>query len=168
MPGTAGLDAAWIERWRDDVRTDLRRLLGTFESRFGYPPGEHHVDGPATAAELAGAALPGDLLSLHRLVAEVRLPDVGAGYWIHRPPLPGTDPGHPRRLSDGRELVVFGSDGGGARYALGGGPVLRLADGALVGDAYDADRAVPVAADLREFLAFLRREVADLVDHSTR
>ena len=99
-------------------------------------------------------------------MAEVRLPDVATGYWIHRPPLPGEDPGHPRLLSDGRAVVVFGSDGGGAWFALAagsGGPVLRLAGGGLLGGAYDADRAAPVAGNLREFLVLLRRELTDLL-----
>ncbi|WP_097323002.1 hypothetical protein [Paractinoplanes atraurantiacus] len=133
------MDETWIERWRDDV------CRGT---------------DAATAAEMAG--LHSDaLLAFHRVVAEVRLPDAGIGYWIHRPPLPGEDPGHPRRLSDGRPVVVFGSDGGGALFALPGGadgPVLRLSGGALLGETYDADCAVEVAADLRAFLTFLRRE----------
>jgi hypothetical protein len=124
------METAWIEQWRDDLRTDVRRLLSSFESRFGFPPDEHDVSGPATAAELAGLtalhgdALPVDLLSFHRVVAAVQLPDVNNGYWIHRPPLPGQDPGHPLRLSDGRRIVVFGSDGDGDFP----GPVARLVD----------------------------------------
>jgi hypothetical protein len=162
------VDGAWIERWRADVRAGITALLATFESRFGFPPGEHEIGGPATAAELAGLAglhgdaLPADLVSFHRLVAEVRLPDVNNGYWIHRPPLPGEDPGRPRRLSDGRAVVVFGSDGGGALFALtagSGAPVLRLSDGALLDGTYDADCAVAVAADLPDFLTRLRLEV---------
>ncbi|MEV4347835.1 hypothetical protein AB0J83_25545 [Actinoplanes sp. NPDC049596] len=192
------------------------------------------MSGPATAAELAaliefhGDALPADLLSFHRIVAEVRLPDIGPGYWIHRPPLPGEDQGHPRRLTDGRAIAVFGSDGSGALFALadgqgvpsasperaalvggedapsagmgdgvpagmgdgvpagmgdgvpagmgdgvpagrgdaassgrGGAVVLRLSGGAQLGDAYDVEGVTQVAGNLLEFLAFLRREVAD-------
>jgi hypothetical protein len=164
------VDDAWIERWRTDVRTGIAALLSTFESRFGFPPAEHSVSGPATAAEIAGLAdlhgdaVPADLLSFHRIVAEVQLPDVNNGYWIHRPPLPGEDPGHPRLLSDGRAVVVFGSDGGGALFALpagSGAPVLRLSDGAFRNEAYDADHAAEVAANLRDFLRFLRREVTE-------
>ncbi|WP_430785451.1 hypothetical protein [Actinoplanes sp. G11-F43] len=161
------MDDVWIERWCADVRADIAVLVGTFESRFGFAPGEHGVSGPATADELAGLAavpgVPGDLVSFHRVVGEVRLPDVNNGYWIHQPPLPGADP---CLLSDGRAVVVFGSDGGGAMFALGGGsgmPVLRLAGGSLTGGVYDADCATEIAADLWEFLASVRREVAEFV-----
>ncbi|WP_127505428.1 hypothetical protein [Actinoplanes solisilvae] len=170
--GQSGLDEAWIERWRADVRTGIGELLSIFEPRFGFPPGEHEVSGPATAAELAGLAdlhggdLPADLLLFHQVVAEVRLPDINNGYWIHRPPLPGEDPDHPRRLSDGRTVIVFGSGGGGALFAMSAGkdaPVLRLSGGALTGETYDADGATAVAANLQDFLAFLRREVTEFV-----
>jgi hypothetical protein len=167
------MDDAWIERWRDDVRADIGRLLSTFESRFGFSPGDHDVSGPATAAELDGLAvlhgdaLPVDLLTLHRVVAEVQLPDVNNGYWIHRPPLAGEDPGHPRRLDDGRSVVVFGSDGGGALFALSAGsgaPVLRLSGGASPpGGAYEAECAAVVAADLQDFLTFLRSQVSEFI-----
>ena len=162
------MDEAWIERWREEMRTGARRLLATFEARAGFPPGGHEISGPATAAELAGLAelhgeaLPAGLVAFYRVVAEVQLPDVGNGYWLHRPPLPGEDPGFPRLLSDGRAIVVFGTDGGGALYALPAGtdaPVLRLADGEWVGAAYDADCAAEAAPDLTAFLAFLRHEL---------
>ncbi|WIM92494.1 hypothetical protein ACTOB_004436 [Actinoplanes oblitus] len=173
--GQTGVDDAWIERWRAGMRSDIAVLLDTFASRFGFPPGDHGVSGPATAAELDGlarlhgGAVPGDLLSFHRVVAEVELPDVNNGYWIHRPPLPGADPGHPRRLSDGRAVVVFGSDGGGALFALAGGsgsPVLRLADGSFLGGAYEADCATEIAANLQNFLTFLHRELTGFVASS--
>ncbi|MCY1145274.1 hypothetical protein OWR29_45360 [Actinoplanes sp. Pm04-4] len=163
------MDVGWVEWWRDELRVEVRRLVEGFEARVGFPPGEHRVGGPASAAELAGLrqlhgdALPADLLLFYGVVAEVDLPDVDAGYWIHRPAPAGEDPGHPRRLSDGRRIVVFGSDGGGALFALpagSGGPVLRLSGGAVVGDVYDADGATAVAGDLAVFLSFLRRETA--------
>ncbi len=166
------MDDAWIERWGADMRAGIATLLSTFASRFGFPPGEHDIGGPATAAELAGLAelhgdaLPADLPAFHRVVAEVQLPDVGNGYWIHRPPLPGEDPGHPRLLTDGRAVVVFGSDGGGALFALAGGsgsPVLRLSGGTLLGGVYEAGCATVMAANLQDFLTFLRREVTAFV-----
>ena len=168
------MDEAWIGQWRADVRARIGELLSTFEPWFGFPPDEHEVSGPATAEELAGLAdlpgdnLPDDLLTFYRVVAEVQLPDIGNGYWIHRPPLPGEDPGHPRLLSDGRTIVVFGSDGGGALFALSAersAAVLRLSGGAFPGGAYDADGATVVAADLQGFLAFLRREVIEFAGH---
>lgn len=155
------MDEEWAGRWRDAMRGDVRRLMDGFEQRFGYPPGEPEIAGPATEAELAGLrgdGVPADLLALYQVVAEVRIMDVSIGYAIHRPPPPGEDPGHPRRLSDGRRIVVFGSDGGGALFALpadAGRPVLRLADGACVDEVYDADAVTVVADDLAGFLSFL-------------
>ncbi|WP_153040510.1 hypothetical protein [Actinoplanes sp. TFC3] len=161
------MDQVWIEQWRGDVRAGIATMLATFESRFGFAPGEHEVSGPATAAELAGLvelhgdAVPAALLAFYRVVAEVRLPDVSNGYWIHRPPLPGEDPGHPRLLSDGRTVVVFGSDGGGAMFALSGEVVLRLAGGVFPDADYEAEHATEVAVSLQDFLQSLRRELTE-------
>ncbi|GAA2900320.1 hypothetical protein Acy02nite_83200 [Actinoplanes cyaneus] len=159
-----------VEKWRADVQAAAADLAGSFTTRFGFAPDEYVVGGPATAQELAGLAglhgdaLPAELLALYRVVAEVGLPDVGNGYWIHRPPLPGQDPGHPRRLSDGRPVVVFGSDGGGTLFALpggAGGPVLAFSGGELSGGAYEAGCATPVAADLPTFLTAILHRIPD-------
>lgn len=163
------MDSAWVEQWRDDMRAGTQRLVGEFEGRFGFPPGEHRVDGPADAAELDGlaaAGVPDDLQVFYRVVGEVGLPDVNNGYWIRRPPEPGDDHGYPTALSDGREIVVFGSDGGGAMFALAAGsgtPVYRLADGILLNDTYDTDGAAVFAEDLQAFLTFLRDELTDFL-----
>ncbi|MBU2665355.1 hypothetical protein KOI35_17760 [Actinoplanes bogorensis] len=73
------VDTGWIERWR----AAAARLVDGFEARHGFAPAEHEVSGPATGAELAG--LTDDLVTFYRVVAGVRLPDVGNGYWIRRP-----------------------------------------------------------------------------------
>jgi hypothetical protein len=51
------VDQAWIGRWRDDLRADVRRLLSGFESRFGFPSDEHEVSGPLFALA-AGSGAP--------------------------------------------------------------------------------------------------------------
>jgi hypothetical protein len=56
---------------------------------------------------------------------------------------------------------VFGSDVGGALFALtagSGAPVLRLSKGTSL---YDADCVLAVAANLQNFLTFLRSEVTE-------
>lgn len=155
----------WVEQWRDAMRGHIERLLPGFEARFGFPPGTHEVSGPASAAELAGLTV-ADLVTFHEVVGEVRLPDVHHGYWIHRPATPGEDVGLPHALTDGRRIAVFGSDGGGALFALiatSGAPVLRLAAGADADGVYDADDATVVARDLQDFLTLLRAEIEEFV-----
>jgi hypothetical protein len=138
------------------MRGNLSRLAVSFEAQFGYAPGVHEIAEAATEAELAGLLaahgedLPDDLRVFHETIAEVRLPAVTHGYWIHRPP--HTDP--PHTLSDGRRVIVFGSDGNGGLFALTAGsgtPLLRLSD---------EEEAVVFTPDLREFLVFLERETA--------
>jgi hypothetical protein len=124
-------------------------------SRWRAAVGDSRIGEPVAGADLTG--LPPDLRAFYQVVGEVSLPDVENGYWIHRPPEPGVDNGRPYVLSDGRPIVVFGSDGGGALFALCGSAVLRLAGGAEVGGVYDEDGATVVAGDLREFLALLLR-----------
>jgi hypothetical protein len=148
------VDRKWLADWEASMRGNLSRLAVSFEARFGYAPGVHEIGDAATEAELAGLVaahgedLPDDLLLFHQTIAEVRLPDVTHGYWIHRPP-------HPERtLSDGRRVIIFGSDGNRGLFALTAGsgtPVLRLSD---------EEEAVVFTADLRDFLVFLERETA--------
>jgi hypothetical protein len=148
------VDRKWLEKWRASMRENVSRLAD--ERRFGQVPRVHEIAGPANAEELADLAathgddLPNDLLAFHQAVAEVRLPAITHGYWIHRPP--HTDP--PHELSDGRRVIVFGSDGNGGLFALPAGsgtPVLRLSD---------EEESVVFTANLQEFLTFLERETA--------
>ncbi|MGX6605122.1 hypothetical protein ACWKSP_23750 [Micromonosporaceae bacterium Da 78-11] len=151
------MDRAWLEQWRASMRDCLDQLTASFESRFGFPPGEHSI----TDGDTADTTLPADLLLFHQVIAEVQLPDVDIGYWIHRPT---KDQGYPYALSDGRRVTVFGSDGGGALFALAtssGGPVLRLADGALVDGVYDTENAVEIAEDLQTLLIFLHQKTTE-------
>lgn len=174
LEAVAGVDVEreWVEQWRDAMQRAIRKLLNDVEARFGFEPDEHRLDGPASAAELAGLVarhgdgLPAELLMFHEFIADVQLPDVNNGYWIHRPPTAGESHGHPDTLTDGRRIVVFGSDGGGALFALTaetGTPVLRLAEGANINGVYDADRAVVIANDLRQFLTVLLAETERLL-----
>ncbi|WP_157441540.1 hypothetical protein [Actinoplanes awajinensis] len=151
------LDSAWVRRWRDDMRALAERINGGFQERYGFAPGEHRISGPAADEEWPG--VPEDLSIFYSVVGEVSLPDVHVGYWVHRPSLDG----FPEALSDGRRIVVFGTDGGGGMFALpdAGQPVLHLVEGGLHDGVHDADHVTEVAADLREFLVFLHRQAAD-------
>ncbi|GAA4589014.1 hypothetical protein BJY16_008755 [Actinoplanes octamycinicus] len=156
------VDEAWVRRWRDAMVGLAERVPVGFQDHFGYPPDEHEIGDAATGRELAGlVGVPESLLVFHRVVGEVRLPDVHVGYWIHRPSLEGD---FPHALSDGRRIVVFGSDGGGGMFALprdADGPVLLLNGGAVVGGVHDADRIEFFAADLPAFLTFLRERTEE-------
>ncbi len=63
-------------------------------------------------------------------------------------------------------MVVFGSDGGGALFALPAGRVRQFCDcrtGDILDEVYDADSAAPVAANLQDFPTFLRREITNFI-----
>jgi hypothetical protein len=99
------------------------------------------------------------------VVHEVSLPDVGNGYFIHAPALV-LEGESPTRLTGTVEdrIVVFGSDGGGALFALSasGRGVYRLANGSFTarGTPYDDGDVAVVAPDIGQFLDFLRAELA--------
>lgn len=159
--------------WRAEVQTTLRPLLPRFEQTFGYPPGGNELAGPADPADVASLAthddprVPDDLLVFYQVIGEVWLPDVGNGYFIHRPDLVlGHATGLVRRVT-GRHtgaVVVFGSDGGGTLYALAAGsgsPVYRLPPDRIVEGTYasDQDGFRAVAGNLWGFLDQLRDAV---------
>jgi hypothetical protein len=167
------LRGEWLDAWVR--RTGVLALTFTeqFESGFGYPPGDHLVE-PASAAgrEVSAntAGLPEDLLIFYRHVAEVSLPDLGSGYFLHPVDLTaaGMSGDLPTRITGSRadSVVVFGSDGGGALFALSttdGSTVYRLPPSGVEGDVY-TEGAIPcevVGVGLASFLAFLERELQD-------
>ena len=96
---------------------------------------------------------------------KVSLPDIGNGYFIHpadRVARQAAD-GEPRRIGPPHELdvLVFGSDGGGALYAVPAakpGPVYRLRECSIKDGIAIAGDIKVVAVDYRTFLQ--RLEIA--------
>lgn len=176
------MDREWLAEWRVSVTGEVGRLLETFQSRFGFQPGMNQLGPPAAEQGLASlqAIVPcpaGDLIDFYRRVGQVSLPDVGNGYFIHPADLvvrQAAD-GEPRRIGPPHELdvLVFGSDGGGALYAVPAakpGPVYRLRECAIKdGTALAGDIQI-IAVDYRTFLQRLEIAVetfaatGDLVD----
>lgn len=68
------------------------------------------------------------------------------------------------------DVIVIGSDGGGALFALGpsDGKIYNLHGGALVGSTYDVDDyGVEVVTDgFPQFLEFLRRNVIEALEEA--
>lgn len=119
--------AAWSER----VRRSSEQLLERFEERYGYPPDVNVV---VTGTGQGGSKLslepgsdtqiPPSIVEFFNVVEEVSLPDVRNGYFLG----PATSVAakhadmYPRWLELGGrrvEILVIGSDGGGALYVVG-------------------------------------------------
>ncbi|MEU5957292.1 hypothetical protein [Streptomyces sp. NPDC047525] len=187
------LTGAWIDGWISRVRESLAVYLTDFETRFGYPADVNSVDiggefggteGGAEGGVEGGAeggaegfdvsaALPGDLLLLYRHVRRLGLPDVGVGLFVHSLPqtVAGLRGDLPTRIVGAVEgsavedsVVVFGSDGGGALFALSRtdeATVYRLPPGRVEGSVYHcgAAGAEVLAASLQGFLAHVETHV---------
>ncbi|MGI5350632.1 hypothetical protein ACQEU8_21005 [Streptomyces sp. CA-250714] len=126
----ADLSAEWLTDWQWRTTLALKRALRSFESTFGYPPGDNEVvpadeESRTAAAQLVRAAdIPAALVTFYTTVCELSLPDIDHGYFIHSP----------AQVRDGIKqyglarvaerdaerdtAVVFGSDGGGILFAL--------------------------------------------------
>lgn len=157
--------------WADETRMLAAEFQAGFESRYGYPPGDHVVSGPTDPSIIEEAAsradaIPVVLLDFYRMCGEVSLPDVGVGYFVVplRRVLDGLDGDDPVRMRGSWDLpiVVFGSDGGGTLFALHAGsgePAYALPPGPVHAQVY-ADSLTPasvIADDLPGFLAIVRR-----------
>ncbi|MEW2291381.1 hypothetical protein ABZ719_01555 [Streptomyces sp. NPDC006743] len=149
------------------------RFTAGFEAAYGYPPGEHCVlrSTDRKASESLAAALGGsgaqDLIDFYAHVARISLPDVGAGFFADEVEdvidgLRGTQPTRVSGVSE-RNVVVFGSEGGGALFAADRqtGEIIRLEGGALVGSDYEVEGpgVAVIARDFSEFMQFLQREL---------
>jgi hypothetical protein len=159
------------DAWRLAVGKAVDAALVRFQARFGYPPDDHLIGGPSGAAQLQAAleagTVPAELLEFYRHVSRVDLPDVHNGFFVH--PLSqvldnektGTPVRAPALTASG--IVVFGSDGGGALFAIDatGSPVYLLPTGAVREGTYEGRFDPPrvVAASLPEFLEWLRSAV---------
>jgi hypothetical protein len=168
----SGFDFA---EWRNTTSRLAARIPDGFEEKFGYPPDDHEIAGPTDASIIDetirdhSGSIPEVLLELYREIGEVSLPDLHVGYFIH--PLERVVDGlgvggDPLRMGGSWNvpIVVFGSDGGGAMFALGmpsGSPVYMLPEGPVRDQIY-VDRMQParvVADDLGGFLAKLKASI---------
>nr|BFE55640.1 hypothetical protein GCM10020063_001660 [Dactylosporangium thailandense] len=145
------------------VARALRDVLATYP----FQPGAQTVGPPASEADLVALrsrvpCVPDDLVAVCRWVGEVSLPDIANGYFMFGP----------QYIHDGRadrigepfaedvDVVVFGSDGGGATYAMavdGVGTVYRLDGCAHPG-------VTGVVDDLDDFLERLLAAVEAFAD----
>jgi hypothetical protein len=169
------MDRAWLAEWRASLTVKVDQLLQTFQSRFGFEPGTNQLGPPATEQALASlqAIVPrpaADLIDFYRWIGQVSLPDVGNGYFIHPADLVARQAagGEPRRIGPPHELdiLVFGSDGGGALYAVPAakpGPVYRLREYSINNGIALAGNIKIIAVDYRTFLQRLQTAVDTFV-----
>ncbi|MFD6285101.1 hypothetical protein [Streptomyces sp. NPDC060205] len=157
----------WICGWAARMDALCSTHMGRFASAFGYPPDENCVTRAASSAAVEG--LPDDLVTFYRRVEQVSLPDVGSGFFVHPEgqTVAGLCGDLPTRIVGPREdsVVVFGSDGGGALFALSaidGSTVYRLPPSRVEARLYTAGAVPPevVASDRAGFLSLLERELA--------
>ncbi|MFC9686248.1 hypothetical protein [Streptomyces sp. NPDC056948] len=153
------------------MQTLSSTFMEQFQSKFGYPPDDNGVESASGSAsgETAGLSdLPQDLITFYRHVDRVSLPDVGSGLFVHPADrtVAGVRGDLPTRIVGSREdsVVVFGSDGGGALFALSATDettVYRLPPARVEGSVY-TEGAIPcevVASGLAAYLTFLEREL---------
>ncbi|WP_441248165.1 hypothetical protein [Kitasatospora sp. McL0602] len=158
------VSAGRLLAWHREITSALDETLSLFESTYGYPPGSNDVllaseESRSEAAQLEGTTeIPPALIVFYTTIAELRLPDVDHGYFIHSPvhvlnDLAAYGPVHVTEHATG---IVFGSDGGGILFALGhDGRVHRSTTASWF---VDFEMAAP---SLGHFLDHLHRAVAD-------
>ncbi|MDG6107329.1 SMI1/KNR4 family protein [Dactylosporangium aurantiacum] len=171
------MDEQRVVAWRASIEAATARALRDVVSTFPFEPGAQEVGPPASAAQLAQLRarmpwIPGDLLAVCGLVGAVSLPDIANGYLMFDPEymlgVRHRDDGLPDRIGApfDEDVVVFGSDGGGALYAVTldqAGTVHRLRECRYeagtysfdaVGTSYDTSHVgiTPVAESLDDFL----------------
>ncbi|WP_393071559.1 hypothetical protein [Streptomyces sp. LN704] len=167
---TPDLSADWLTNWQREITAMLEQTLARFETAYGYPPGDNDVlvaddQSRAAAAQLEDAAVPAALVTLYSSIAELQLPDIDHGYFIHSPDLVLdhlTEYG-PVRLTDHRTGIVFGSDGGGILFALDQGGQVHRSTTASWFDDFE-----PTAPTLTQFLEQLHRATAVFTDDTKR
>ncbi len=154
-------------------RFDIDRLLEeitaeaeTSSEKAWWGAGTFLVDVGPTAEELVvrlETRAPVDLVAFYRRCRSVQLPDVGNGIFVH--PLEDVvdgNRGQPHRVT-GRisdDVVAFGSDGGGARFAQrlqAPNEILYLPPGVIENGVYLSDDSLfrPLAEGIVGFLAWV-------------
>lgn len=162
-----------VDSWIDEMSRLASRFSAGFEAAYGYPPGEHYVSrssnrsGRDLLATLLDNSSAGDLIEFYSHVAQISLPDVGPGFFVDAAEevIDGLRGAQPTRVisTPEREIAVFGSDGGGALFAVDRqtGAVVRLEGGALIGADYEVERSgvQVIAPDFAGFMQFLQGEL---------
>ncbi|MFG3255168.1 hypothetical protein [Streptomyces sp. NPDC048172] len=158
------LAADWMRDWCARTDQELAALMTSFEARYGFPPGTHAVVRASDESHRSTDALveltpvPSDLTTMYWVLAEVSLPDVHTGTFVHPA---ATVARHFQEYGDirieGEEPgLVFASDGGGHLFALAGsGRVWRSAAASW------SARFDLAAAGLQEFFEGLTRQIGD-------
>jgi hypothetical protein len=155
-----------FEAWVNSVREMLTELVS---QDFGYEPGLNEVREPSPLHDL----LPPELEPLYTAFDGLSFPDVHVGYFIdsaHRI-ASAAERGEPTLLAGAppRRVQVFGSDGGGGRFALSidDGAVYYLpSSGAVKNGVFYEDEEAPairIAADVAEFLRLLKADITAFV-----
>jgi hypothetical protein len=154
------LDQAWLASWRDELNHALEPLLATFENTYGYPPGDNQITGPGdgqTARKInTHPDTAPDLTPFYKAIHEVRLPDIGNGYFIHPAGHVLEELTHagPVRLHESAPGVVFASDGGGILYAIAPDGMIYRSKAASRDSGFEL-----ITTDLTSFLDQLRQAV---------
>jgi len=157
------LDADWLRVWSEQADVKLAQLMDSFQARHGFEPGSNkvvlasEVSRPATDALVELTPVPSDLTTMYWVIAEVSLPDVENGYFVHPASLVAD---HFREYGavqiDGEEpALVFASDGGGHLFALAGSGRVWRSTTASWFDQFDL-----AAAGLQEFFERLSQQIS--------
>ncbi|MFF8374815.1 hypothetical protein ACF07V_01610 [Streptomyces sp. NPDC015661] len=161
---------AWLSQWRGEITDAVGSLLSTFEETYGYEPGRNEVrlagrEDCRAARDFSEEVLGfEDLLTFYEEIAEVVLPDVGNGCFVHsaREVLDRLAQEGPVFLpeADDPQGMVIASNGGGLLYVADwGGAVHRSRTASLQDAEFDK-----VADSLPEFLDHIRHHVVRFVE----
>ncbi|WP_233290491.1 hypothetical protein [Kitasatospora sp. MBT66] len=157
------LDAEWLRGWCGRADAALAKLMESFQARHGFEPGSNVVVHASAASHQATDALveltpiPSDLTTMYLVIAEVSLPDVENGYFVHPASLVAE---HFRdygavQIDGGEPALVFASDGGGHLFALAGSGRVWRSTTASWFDQFDL-----AAAGLQEFFEGLSQQIS--------
>jgi hypothetical protein len=157
------MDAKNMKDWLKAVDDDLVEL-GRLE--FGYPLGVNEVREPLP---IKASGIPSFLDQIYNAFDGLSLPDIHIGYFIDSASRTASAPerGEPSFIVCDTELPihVFGSDGGGGRFAVGlsDGAIYYLPSSGSVRDGkYIADCASKVrrlSSNVSGFLDLLRKDI---------
>jgi len=157
--------------WLEHMKTLIQKLNLL---DLGYPQGDHTVHPPNEALlqeMITDSRIDRDspLVEFYTHCDGVDLPDVHNGYFIHRLELITRSlvNGEPTRVQNNTStsnILVFGSDGGGGRFAIvtdAPHEILYLPTGAVHDAIFDCT-TVPCTVLSADFMGFLKRLLADV------